>query len=167
MDTTHILISVDNGNMADDRFHPLVDRCKDDDMAAGIGNAPGPDLVGVDRRVALEEADGVLIIPDLRPGIQMLAIVAATDPEVAIVDDERVKAIFSELLRIGRHRDLTHIAPAASEHDSGPTPAFVGRSEEHTSELQSLMRISYAVFCLKKKKITTPYAVTNASPHQP
>src|SRR3546814_6234901 len=30
-----------------------------------------------------------------------------------------------------------------------------GRSEEHTSELQSLMRISYAVFCLKKKKSTT------------
>src|SRR3546814_5878920 len=31
------------------------------------------------------------------------------------------------------------------------------RSEEHTSELQSLMRISYAVFCLKKKK--TPYTI--------
>src|SRR3546814_8060713 len=31
----------------------------------------------------------------------------------------------------------------------------LGRSEEHTSELQSLMRISYAVFCLKKKKTTT------------
>src|SRR3546814_996765 len=30
-----------------------------------------------------------------------------------------------------------------------------GRSEEHTSELQSLMRISYAVFCLKKKKKKT------------
>src|SRR3546814_7368008 len=30
--------------------------------------------------------------------------------------------------------------------------AGIGRSEEHTSELQSLMRISYAVFCLKKKK---------------
>src|SRR3546814_10298429 len=30
-----------------------------------------------------------------------------------------------------------------------------GRSEEHTSELQSLMRISYAVFCLKKKKQNT------------
>src|SRR3546814_4231352 len=30
--------------------------------------------------------------------------------------------------------------------------AFMGRSEEHTSELQSLMRISYAVFCLKKTK---------------
>src|SRR3546814_2053166 len=35
-----------------------------------------------------------------------------------------------------------------------PRPAFVNRSEEHTSELQSLMRISYAVFCLKKKKLT-------------
>src|SRR3546814_5956081 len=34
---------------------------------------------------------------------------------------------------------------------TGCTPAT--RSEEHTSELQSLMRISYAVFCLKKKKI--------------
>src|SRR3546814_3290623 len=31
-------------------------------------------------------------------------------------------------------------------------PVYAGRSEEHTSELQSLMRISYAVFCLKKKK---------------
>src|SRR3546814_2638659 len=41
----------------------------------------------------------------------------------------------------------------------GPRSAL-GRSEEHTSELQSLMRISYAVFCLKKKihnkKDTTP-----------
>src|SRR3546814_10343602 len=36
------------------------------------------------------------------------------------------------------------------------TPASLpARSEEHTSELQSLMRISYAVFCLKKKRHTT------------
>src|SRR3546814_10168392 len=34
------------------------------------------------------------------------------------------------------------------------TVSAVVRSEEHTSELQSLMRISYAVFCLKKKKTT-------------
>src|SRR3546814_10910825 len=33
-------------------------------------------------------------------------------------------------------------------------PSLADRSEEHTSELQSLMRISYAVFCLKKKKNT-------------
>src|SRR3546814_6996390 len=33
-----------------------------------------------------------------------------------------------------------------------PLAVVTGRSEEHTSELQSLMRISYAVFCLKKKK---------------
>src|SRR3546814_8738850 len=35
---------------------------------------------------------------------------------------------------------------------SATRPAAGDRSEEHTSELQSLMRISYAVFCLKKKK---------------
>src|SRR3546814_7642364 len=41
--------------------------------------------------------------------------------------------------------DRTEHAPAAAAH--------ARRSEEHTSELQSLMRISYAVFCLKKKNI--------------
>src|SRR3546814_4368948 len=49
-------------------------------------------------------------------------------------------------------------SPAPSSPRSGrvarrvpPTPRSPARSEEHTSELQSLMRISYAVFCLKKK----------------
>src|SRR3546814_9464960 len=35
-----------------------------------------------------------------------------------------------------------------------PPPKRLGKSEEHTSELQSLMRISYAVFCLQKKTYT-------------
>src|SRR3546814_10629793 len=42
-------------------------------------------------------------------------------------------------------------APSDSE-TATPTVNVVFRSEEHTSELQSLMRISYAVFCLKKQK---------------
>src|SRR3546814_10618158 len=46
-----------------------------------------------------------------------------------------------------------------------PSPAFAGegaeRSEEHTSELQSLMRSSYAVFCLKKKNQTYNLQQTN------
>src|SRR3546814_8626612 len=47
------------------------------------------------------------------------------------------------------------------EHRSGPVGLAEIRSEEHTSELQSLMRISYAVFCLKKKK-TIKHTTTNA-----
>src|SRR3546814_3027484 len=47
-------------------------------------------------------------------------------------------------------------APGDPRHRQPRRPAArgddPGRSEEHTSELQSLMRISYAVFCLKKKK---------------
>src|SRR3546814_2543855 len=39
----------------------------------------------------------------------------------------------------------------ANDFDFTPSVALACRSEEHTSELQSLMRISYAVFCLKKK----------------
>src|SRR3546814_6651172 len=46
--------------------------------------------------------------------------------------------------------DLIQWAAPRPAADAG-RPTF-GRSEEHTSELQSLMRISYAVFCLKKKK---------------
>src|SRR3546814_10271736 len=41
---------------------------------------------------------------------------------------------------------------ASSVRSSSLPHRSTGRSEEHTSELQSLMRISYAVFCLKKKK---------------
>src|SRR3546814_7486554 len=46
---------------------------------------------------------------------------------------------------------------------------YLRRSEEHTSELQSLMRISYAVFCLKKTKTKTdynyPYSTTRTLLH--
>src|SRR3546814_2375452 len=56
--------------------------------------------------------------------------------------------------RIGfRQRDSAKHAVAARRVDDDEIGRFAkGRSEEHTSELQSLMRISYAVFCLKKKK---------------
>src|SRR3546814_5180885 len=53
--------------------------------------------------------------------------------------------------RGGRRAALPHQARAALVVRSR-TDGLAVRSEEHTSELQSLMRISYAVFCLKKKK---------------
>src|SRR3546814_4710169 len=53
-------------------------------------------------------------------------------------------------VEITYHMDLETAGRAPSDH----YPRSKARSEEHTSELQSLMRISYAVFCLKKK-ITT------------
>src|SRR3546814_9671540 len=47
------------------------------------------------------------------------------------------------------HYDGDFLATMINQESTGNVPV---RSEEHTSELQSLMRISYAVFCLKKKK---------------
>src|SRR3546814_2575601 len=67
---------------------------------------------------------------DLRPGIA--------------AELQRDQAQQHRLARAGR-ADHHHVADIAD----------MGRSEEHTSELQSLMRISYAVFCLKKKKEQT------------
>src|SRR3546814_4245900 len=54
----------------------------------------------------------------------------------------------------GRRRFLTATTAVVGAVGAGfaAVPFIKSRSEEHTSELQSLMRISYAVFCLKKKK---------------
>src|SRR3546814_1985939 len=54
-------------------------------------------------------------------------------------------------------REVPAVADEEADHgDHGiGQPLRQERSEEHTSELQSLMRISYAVFCLKKKKKKT------------
>src|SRR3546814_6262250 len=60
----------------------------------------------------------------------------------------------------GDHRVFGHDVPDR-DIGLGRNLAIERRSEEHTSELQSLMRISYAVLCLKKKK----YIPTNV-PHQ-
>src|SRR3546814_5139594 len=54
--------------------------------------------------------------------------------------------------RFHHQRKLVPCLRGASGVAAGDRPGMAGRSEEHTSELQSLMRISYAVFCLKKKK---------------
>src|SRR3546814_3755224 len=72
------------------------------------------------------------------------------------------------LATIPRHDFRFHpISPNSCQHltrphprrRAGPVVGQMNRSEEHTSELQSLMRISYAVFCLKKKNTynTTTY----------
>src|SRR3546814_4685357 len=50
-------------------------------------------------------------------------------------------------------RRRPHAAPRYRPAVASLRGQFRTRSEEHTSELQSLMRISYAVFCLKKKKL--------------
>src|SRR3546814_5545948 len=73
-------------------------------------------------------------------------------------EDPLVVAAREEGRRLGRfveHGDLLDrwIAPLFADESPGLARLrHVARSEEHTSELQSLMRISYAVFCLKKKK---------------
>src|SRR3546814_7689803 len=56
---------------------------------------------------------------------------------------------------IGLDRQGRGLTEAAGGGEARGRGARANRSEEHTSELQSLMRISYAVFCLKKKKHTT------------
>src|SRR3546814_4440003 len=61
---------------------------------------------------------------------------------------EKTLELFNELVE----SPLVQLV-SVMDHSPGQRQ-FVKRSEEHTSELQSLMRISYAVFCLKKKKKT-------------
>src|SRR3546814_8966876 len=69
------------------------------------------------------------------------------DPGVRRAGPAPVAATARDRRRPARQHALPPPGPAAAR---GGHPA--GRSEEHTSELQSLMRITYAVFCLKQKK---------------
>src|SRR3546814_6786577 len=90
-----------------------------------------------------------------------LARALVNNPEVLLMDEpfNQVDASFRETLQ----RDIRSIVEETGltvvlvSHD--PAEVLAMRSEEHTSELQSLMRISYAVFCLKKKKSLPP--ITN------
>src|SRR3546814_3350233 len=66
---------------------------------------------------------------------------------------------WGDLYRKGYHQGITHVHHFYTRRN-------LIRSEEHTSELQSLMRISYAVFCLKKKKICITHQPTNIQQRQ-
>src|SRR3546814_1753953 len=87
----------------------------------------------------------------------------------AAVGDDRRRALHHRLpVGIGHVGDQ-HVAGLHAVHVvERAHHARHARSEEHTSELQSLMRISYAVFCLKKNKTITQDNTTNIrtpSPH--
>src|SRR3546814_6289274 len=80
--------------------------------------------------------------------------------ELADLKIGRIRLTFDSVARVIDHVEAQRLAtdPAAQQHGRAKGYAFIGmeaarhlRSEEHTSELQSLMRITYAVCCLKKK----------------
>src|SRR3546814_4953941 len=89
------------------------------------------------------------------------ARVASSRRSFAIIGDARQKNYVSRIDFENQHR--AHLDEEARLQELAAERATLGgqvadnqaRSEEHTSELQALMRISYAVFCLKKKKRTT------------
>src|SRR3546814_8491407 len=96
---------------------------------------------------------------DLPVGIGLLQPVIAREGVGAAPREHDVRAVLHPRAReadgVARRDDARHRArrTLAPVHDRGVhlVAAFV-RSEEHTSELQSLMRTSYAVFCLKQNK---------------
>src|SRR3546814_1942457 len=67
----------------------------------------------------------------------------------------RGRAMLEGAREIKIHGQWISVAAEVTDLPMLSAHADANRSEEHTSELQSLMRISYAVFCLKKKKKTT------------
>src|SRR3546814_1164819 len=74
-----------------------------------------------------------------------------------LVAQRRRHQVLVRVVAVGVARD--HAEAARAGDDLGEVRGVEMRSEEHTSELQSLMRISYAVLCLKKKKHTDTFTV--------
>src|SRR3546814_7895295 len=101
----------------------------------------------------IELLDGPTLWPDLRGLIdpQQRAVILADAATKA-----RQRTLLSWLLALVAGIAVFLLAPESPESAAAAAPAATRiiqpRSEEHTSELQSLMRISYAVFCLQKKK---------------
>src|SRR3546814_6517260 len=95
--------------------------------------------------------------------LEPIPVVDADEPETTEEEIEGfniIRAILREDVDVRRivMRDAkTYCAVLLDDNNRKPIARlhFNGRSEEHTSELTSLMRISYAVFCLKKKKYNT------------
>src|SRR3546814_8430227 len=87
-------------------------------------------------------------------GVAAEPVSVGVDHALGCVEQALASRIVASPAQQGTHRVLG--LPAAD------AVALFVRSEEHTSELQSLMRISYAVFCLNKKKTMTP---TNKKKH--
>src|SRR3546814_2716357 len=84
-------------------------------------------------------------------GSALAALIAPSVAEAGIVlDTVEVVVDVAELLA-NPLDEGPHVGPVAVRPVAGDEVLAAHRSEEHTSELQSLMRISYAVFCLKKK----------------
>src|SRR3546814_5170469 len=113
----------------------------DDADRAALDPAEAADDVGGVGGLDLEEIALVDRLPD-----QLVHIVGL----VRAVRDQGVEAVLMPVPRIGRRPRRQVVAVGERQE----IEEVAGRSEEHTSELQSLMRISYAVFCLKKKKLT-------------
>src|SRR3546814_8057581 len=82
-------------------------------------------------------------------GVQLGAV--ARDAARLVWHGRGVCGVRGQGVARGHGGGLALLRGAARQHGDGAREI---RSEEHTSELQSLMRISYAVFCLKKKKKT-------------
>src|SRR3546814_4954227 len=101
----------------------------------------------------LRQRSGLEIGDDRVGGDELPEIIAGDVIGGAAVRHDRVAAVASHVLG-ALAADRHQIFEQHAEIVLGERIA-VARSEEHTSELQSLMRISYAVFCLKKKKNPT------------
>src|SRR3546814_10371816 len=115
-------------------------------------NAMGRDYATVHRGVYARSADMTLAYEAARRRIA--AFIGAREEQIAFVRGatEAINLVAYSHPKKGR------VLLSLLEHHSNIVPWQLAgwqvdvRSEEHTSELQSLMRISYAVFCLKKKK---------------
>src|SRR3546814_2916543 len=110
-----------------------------------------------DHLLPLQQSDRI----DTAGNVDLEAGVRGGDRTAGRVDDERTQGVVlhleidlpSQQGQAALTAPVLHLEVAIGiQHDLGAIIQHDGRSEEHTSELQSLMRISYAVFCLKKKK---------------
>src|SRR3546814_387056 len=113
--------------------------------------APAFDELEADRRLTANRRDAA-------------AMLAKADNRMLAGDHRAANAYYRQVLRLAAEGETVGHADARRAETTKQWLAERFRSEEHTSELQSLMRISYAVFCLKQKN--KKKATVSAKRHQ-
>ena len=94
----HVVVAADQRDLGHDRLDPAVDGPDDQYVAAGVAAAPDADPAGVGLGQGDRVGDGVPVVADLRPGVDLQTGRPVAVAEVPVVEDQRVQSVRGEHL---------------------------------------------------------------------
>ena len=131
------MIAADSRDLADYAAHPPVQRPDHQDVSATVAGAPDPEAIRVELRQGPGEADGVPVVADLRPGVNLAAGLPVGGAEVPMVEHDHPEAGGSEHLGVRVEVHLLHCGEAVRHHNARHTTGGLFRQKEPATQARS------------------------------